>query len=101
MELYSITCSLRGCLCFRFPLKITHPAFILRTSLSSLESYRTEVFSKCLAQGSKSLWRHLSWITLLGSGHGHWPTLLLDSGHSKPESLSFVLSPDLVIMLFC
>ena len=34
---------------------------------------------------------------MLGSGHGHWPNLLLDSGHTEPESLFFVLSPDLVI----
>lgn len=34
---------------------------------------------------------------MLGSGHGHWPTLLLDSKHSEARVFFFVLSPDLVI----
>lgn len=100
MELYTIACSFRACLCFSFPWKITHPAFILRTSLSSLEIWRIEVFSKFLAQCSKSLchkFSHLSWITLLGSGHGLWPTPVLILSIQNLRFFSLILSPKLVI----
>lgn len=100
MELYTIACSFRACLCFSFPWKITHPAFILRTSLSSLEIWRTEVFSKFLAQCSKSLCHKCS-QPVLDYLAGLWAWALanprLDSKHSEPEVFCLILSPKLVI----
>ena len=98
MELYTITCSFRACLCFSFPWKITHPAFILRTSLSSLKIWSSwpSVLSPYAISAATCLGLPC-WA--LGMGFGQPPLLILSIQNLRFFLLFSLLN--LLLMLFC